>query len=46
MRGKLVESIKKIMRTEITSCQVHAYFNIYVLKSELFGCIVIKLSEN
>lgn len=43
MRRKLIESIKKLMRTELTSHQVHVYFNIYMLKSVFFGCGVVSL---
>ena len=45
MRRKLVESVKKLMNTELTSCQVHVYFNIYMLKIIFFGCGVVILSE-
>lgn len=45
MRRKLVESIKKLMRTQIETYQVHAFFNTYMLKSVFFGCGVVRLSQ-
>ena len=33
------------MNTELTLCQVHVYFSIYVLKSVFFRCGVVRLSE-
>ena len=45
MREKTVESVRKLMNTEIKNWQVHTYFNVYVVKSVFFGCGIISLTD-
>lgn len=41
MKEKTVESVRKLMNTELKAWQVHVYFNMYVIKSVFFGCGVV-----
>ena len=45
IRKKMITSITKLMNTDINPYQGHAYFNMYILKSVLFGCRVVHLTN-
>ena len=46
MRKKLHVLITKLMNTDINSYQAAIYYNIYMIKSDCFGCGIFELTDN
>ena len=41
----MITSIIKLMNTDINPYQAHVYFNMHILKSVFFSCIVVHLTN-
>ena len=41
----MVNSVKKLITTELSAYQTYIYFNMYLLRSVFFRCEVVKISE-
>ena len=45
MKQKMLQSIAKIMNTNMNTYQIHIYFNMYLVRSVFFGSRIISLNE-
>ena len=45
MKEKLVLSVTKLIRIEMTTSQAYMYFNMYMIRSVYFGCAIIKIND-
>jgi len=44
MKEKLTIAIRKLRNTLVTICNVHIFYNMYLIKQVYFGCRIIHLS--